>query len=352
MQNSYIISTRKSPLALWQAKKTQELLLKHNIQTELQTVVTTGDKMQKSALASLSLNDKNLPPHLATGKGLFIKEVQELLLNNEAHIAVHSMKDLPTEQTSGLVIGAVLTRASPNDVLILSPELKQEMNQFNLSFEKSSFSEIKKCLLQCKSFQIKPIGTTSLRRQYLMRKIFTSQLNLVTLRGNVDSRLKKVQNNEFSAILLAQAGLERLNLFSTQNMISLPTKEFVPAAAQGVVAIECSHDNLKLLDNLQKINCPETCQAAVVERLILDYFDGGCHSTVGIFFDNINKIDIIYGQSNIQKDFTIVLSEKCIKELNKVTKKSKNYSEMYETLMDSFVLNEIKMHLDKEGFLH
>ena len=349
MQNSYIISTRKSPLALWQANKTQELLLKHNIQTKLQTVVTTGDKMQKSALASLSLNDKNLPPHLATGKGLFIKEVQELLLNNEAHIAVHSMKDLPTEQTSGLAIGAVLTRGSPNDVLILSPELKHEMNQFNLSFETSSFNDIKKCLLKCNSFQLKPIGTTSLRRQYLMRKIFASQLNLVTLRGNIDSRLKKVQNNEFSAILLAQAGLERLNLFSKNDMIILPTKEFVPAAAQGVVAIECSHDNLNLLNKLQKINCTHTCQAAVIERLILDYFDGGCHSTVGIFFDNINKIEIIYGQSNIQKDFTIVLSEKCMRELISVTNKSKNYTEMYDTLMDSFVLNEIKMNLVKEG---
>ena len=125
MNSTIHIATRKSMLALWQAETIQKLLSFHGIKTSLLPIVTTGDKMQKSQLADIQLNI-NPEHHLTTGKGLFIKEIQEAILASKAQIAVHSMKDLPVTQTNGLKIAALLPRASACDVLILSPNVLEE----------------------------------------------------------------------------------------------------------------------------------------------------------------------------------------------------------------------------------
>ncbi len=320
MSSLIYIATRKSPLALWQAKTTQQLILHHQLKSELLTVVTTGDKIQHTQLASVVL-EGNQPHHLTTGKGLFIKEIQEALLSKKAHIAVHSMKDLPVEQTPGLVVGALLPRASPCDVLILSPQVLEGIGCKNKKINEIDFTTLKSMLLNSELFFSKPIGTTSARRQLLMKKLFSSTLDLQILRGNVDSRLKKVNNNEFSAILLAQAGLDRLEIFQPESMFSLPVDLFIPASAQGIIAIECSEDNKDLLNVLAKINCKKTCLQAAIERMVLSFLEGDCNSAVGSHYSE-QKINVLYGKNGVEKECRIAVSLNDLNELEKLLEKS------------------------------
>lgn len=361
MSKKIYIATRKSPLALWQAQTTQKLLLNLNIQSELSTIVTTGDKLQHTQLSSVTLDNNpqlqmhatKIPHHLSTGKGLFIKEIQEALLSGQAQIAVHSMKDLPVEQTPGLVIGALLPRATPNDVLVLSPQiiveiaqsrsqLSKEVANRNVDMNSISFENLKSLLLRSSSFLQKPIGTTSSRRQLLMRNLFSPKLNLQILRGNVDSRLKKVNNNEFSAILLAQAGLERLNLFDTKTMFTLPTDLFIPATAQGVVAIECREDNHDLIEILKKINCSQTCLQAGIERMVLYFLGGDCNSSIGVHYSS-QQIYIIYHKENIEKEFKIEVTLEELKEIENLI--NGNYSSFFANALKSSLANKIKNEL-------
>jgi len=341
------IATRKSPLALWQAQTTQKLLAKYNIKSELFPVVTTGDKLQHSQLSFIHIENNNQPHHLTTGKGLFIKEVQEALLSKQAQLAVHSMKDLPVQQTLGLVIAALFPRAKPNDVLVLSPKVLKEIGCKNKKLNEMDFAELKSLLLKSKLFFSKPIGTTSSRRQLLMKKLFTSNgvagcdLNLQVLRGNVDSRLKKVNNNEFSAILLAHAGLERLDLFRPESMFSLPTDLFIPAAAQGVIAVECMPDNAVLLKALKKMNCFETCLSAAIERMVLYFLEGDCNSAIGVHYVTSNEnISVLYGCGDIEKSFRLPVTMEDKVELKKIfIGASELYSDFFiQALQSSFAL--------------
>jgi hydroxymethylbilane synthase len=346
MSNIIYLATRKSPLALWQAKTTQHLLSQQNINSELLTVVTTGDKIQHTQLSSIALDENNQPRHLSTGKGLFIKEIQEALLTKQAHLAVHSMKDLPVEQTSGLVIGALLPRADARDVLILSPELLEELNLENKILSSFSFDEMKFLLLKIPNFSSKPIGTTSARRQLLMKRLFSQNLNLQILRGNVDSRLKKVNNNEFSAILLAKAGLDRLNLFSPASMFPLSVEQFIPATAQGVIAIECAKENNELLDVLRKINCPNTCLQAGIERMVLHFLEGDCSSAVAAYYEK-ETIYVLYGKGDVEKEFSIFVTIEEIVEATRIFHTCQEvYSVFFAALLQSSFAQRVKEKLE------
>ncbi len=278
MSQVFHIATRKSMLALWQAQTIQNLLCSYGVKASLLPLVTTGDKMQKSQLADIQIQQNNiLDHHLSTGKGLFIKEIQEAILSGKAQIAVHSMKDLPVTQTKGLSIVSLLARAGARDVLILSPKVLEETKLNLLSDEEREnleYQKLKEILLTSKIFCEKEIGTTSTRRQMLLRKSISSHLNIQILRGNIDTRLKRLRNNEFSAIILAEAGLERLGLLNKKEMFFLPITEFIPATAQGVIAVEIGENHHDLLNHASKFNCKKTCISAGIERMTLTILGG------------------------------------------------------------------------------
>lgn len=346
----YLIATRKSPLALWQAQHVQALLSQKNIVSELFPVVTSGDKLQHMALRDVG--DALAASQNLSGKGLFIKEIQEALLDGRAHIAVHSMKDLPVPQTSGLVLAALLPRAAAEDALVLSPAVLAEAGLGNLSAaEKKALplAELKKRLLQSPTFCSSPIGTTSLRRQMLLKKHFSPSLNLQILRGNVDSRLKKVRNQEFAAIMLAQAGLERMQWHEAPDIFTMPIDAFICATAQGVIAIEVSADNPTLLNTICSLTSPRTCVQAGVERLVLHLLGGGCHAAVAAHCTARNEVSALFEKNGEVREvrFTLTLEESEVIET--LLMQSQNiYSTFFHELCISEVADKIRRELERE----
>lgn len=349
------IATRKSMLALWQAQEIQKLLNSYGVEANLLPLVTTGDRMQKSQLADIQLYQGDaLDHHLTTGKGLFIKEIQEAILSKKAQIAVHSMKDLPVTQTKGLSIVSLLPRAGSRDVLILSPEVLEETKLSLLTDEERGnleYQKLKSILLTSKVFCEKEIGTTSTRRQMLLRKSMSLHLNIKTLRGNVDTRLKRLRNNEFSAIILAEAGLERLGLLNRKEMFFLPIAEFIPATAQGVIAVEIMENHYDLLNHVLKLNCKKTCFSTGVERMVLALLGGDCHSSIGVYYSN-GELFIICGKDGIHKEvqlfikpFEILQIEKLLEECNFI------FSHFFEKLCHSSFAKNLKSLLVAHGFL-
>lgn len=283
-----IIATRKSPLALWQANTVKSILVRKGFDVELNQVTTSGDKMQRGALADVSLDDPSLPAHLKTGKGLFVKEVQEEILAERADLAVHSMKDLPVEATSGLRVAAVLPRANPSDVIIFSPRLLASISaKAKISgLPDDNLGAILGGLTDSDWSSSAPVGTTSARRQFFLGKTLSpAALPLVVLRGNVDTRLSRVANNEFSFIMLARAGIDRLGLYAPEKMLTLPPALCTPAPAQGIVAIECRDSDAELRSALSEINDPATSLAAACERTALWLTGGNCHTALAAYFD-------------------------------------------------------------------
>ncbi len=352
MLSNVKIATRKSNLALWQAVSVQELLKNNGIQVTLFPLVTTGDKLQKSQLANIQLSNE-IVPHLSTGKGLFIKEIQEALLNNEAHIAVHSMKDLPVTQTKDLVVVSVLPRAGKHDVLILSPKVMAEIKEIDPHFDSQkikSIYDLKNILLQSKTFTTFPIGTTSSRRQMLLRKHISKDLNICVLRGNVDTRLKRLNADEFSAIMLAEAGLQRLNLFQKENMILMPLAQFIPAPAQGIVAIESLFRDKELIHEIVKINNKEAFFEAGLERLVLFLLGGDCHAAVGVCKEHDN-LYIICERNGIVRESVLSLNASISNLLESFYVEAENqYSTFFEKLCHSSFATDVLKHLRENKF--
>lgn len=352
MLNEIKIATRKSKLALWQAETVQTLLQNNHLSVQLFPLVTTGDKLQKTQLSNVQLTAVQ-EPHLATGKGLFIKEIQEALLTNKAHIAVHSMKDLPVTQTHTLSVVSVLPRAGKHDVLILSPKVMAELSEIDKDFSPNKitdFQDFKQLLLQSKAFTTQPIGTTSGRRQMLLKKQISPELNLKILRGNVDTRLQRLHANEFSAILLAEAGLQRLKLFSEENMIILPISKFIPAPAQGIVAIELKATNTELITEIKKINDLSAFIQAGLERLVLFLLGGDCHSAVGVCLEN-ESLFIICERSGVIRETVVQLSPDIFNMLETFSLEAAyQYSIFFEKLCVSSIAEKIKEQLLAASF--
>lgn len=239
------IGTRKSPLALAQADEVRKLLLavNKNIKVEIVHIVTSGDKFLNQPLADIG------------GKGLFTKEIEEALLDGSLDIAVHSMKDVPTQLPSGLVMGAILTREDPRDMLIGTG-----LNSLADLAEGAIF------------------GTSSLRRAAQV-KMNRPDIKIVALRGNVQSRLAKLERGEVQATMLAKAGLNRLGIHDIQG-VALPVEEFLPAIAQGAIAIECRADDMKTLELLSHLNDRDTQLAVDCERAFLRVLDGSCRTPI------------------------------------------------------------------------
>ncbi|NNE28072.1 MAG: hydroxymethylbilane synthase, partial [Saprospiraceae bacterium] len=248
-----IVGTRGSKLALWQANFVRDQLESLGVEVEIKIVQTKGD-----AVTDLSF-DK------IEGKGFFTKEIEEELLAGKIDMAVHSMKDLPTESPEGLVIAGVSYRADPADWLIIRESAVVENQSLNL-----------------KSGAI--VGTSSNRRKSWI-KDFRLDVVLKNLRGNVPTRLNKLRSGDYDAIILAAAGITRLELSMDGFFVQpLNVKEFVPAPAQGVLAFQVRNNDLSLRRFIQEnIHHSEVSSATNVERTLLKLFNGGCQLALGAY---------------------------------------------------------------------
>lgn len=344
------IATRKSALALWQANTVKQLLENLGLQVELNLVVTTGDKMQRGALADISLDDPNLPAHLKTGKGLFVKEVQEEILAGRADLAVHSMKDLPVETTAGLRVVAVLPRANPSDVMVFSPSLLASLKALlgNNPLQNSAI-EVIAALRKLNWKNSAPVGTTSARRQSFLRHTFKElDLPLSVLRGNVDTRLGRVAADEFSFIMLARAGIDRLGLHNPTTMLTLPVTLSLPAPAQGIVAIECREDDNLLRAQLSTLNSFEASFAAAFERTTLWLTGGNCHTALAAH-QNGNQLNSWATANSHYSEFTHTLNEIEQKKWQKISENS-DHAEVFQSLLQSDIAEKIHTHLVETGY--
>lgn len=248
------IATRKSALALWQAEYVKAALLSAhtNLQVELVPMSTQGDKILDTPLAKIG------------GKGLFIKELEVAMTEGRADIAVHSMKDVPVAFPDGFGLHAICERENPFDAFV--------SNQFN------SLQDLPQNAL---------VGTSSLRRQCQIRQA-RPDLVIKDLRGNVNTRLAKLDAGEYDAIILAAAGLIRLGMQQRiKNEISAQLS--LPAVGQGAVGIECRNDDAELIALLAPLNHPETAIRVRAERAMNAKLNGGCQVPIGSFAELNNE---------------------------------------------------------------
>ena len=246
------IGTRGSKLALWQANYLQAELAKIGLTSSIHIIKTKGDTIQDLSFDKIE------------GKGFFTKEIEEALLGEEVDLAVHSMKDLPTTSPEGLVITAVSYREDPTDWLIIRKEVS-----------------VKNQLLQLPLGAV--VGTSSARRKAQLRH-FRSDFVLKDIRGNVPTRIDKLRQGQFDAIVLAGAGITRLELdLSEFEVIKFDPKEFIPAPAQGVLAFQVRENDKELRRQLRALHHQEVADCTNVERRVLQLLDGGCHLPLGAF---------------------------------------------------------------------
>ena len=242
-----LIGTRGSPLALWQARHVQDLLLEHHGPgggaVDLSVITTSGDRIQDKPLADVG------------GKGLFTKEIDEAQLRGDVALAVHSMKDLPTVLPDGLGVAAVLPRADVRDAF-LSPKAPS--------------------LVELPPGAV--VGTSSLRRAAQVKRS-RPDLRVIDFRGNVETRLRKLDEGVADATLLAKAGLDRLGLSSKVTSI-LSVDEMLPAVAQGAIAIVTRKDDAETHALLAPLNDPATAVAVACERAFLAQLDGSCRTPI------------------------------------------------------------------------
>ncbi|HSD92055.1 MAG TPA: hydroxymethylbilane synthase [Methyloceanibacter sp.] len=242
-----LIGTRGSPLALWQARHVWARLLEADGLGEgdvgLSVITTSGDRIKDKPLREFG------------GKGLFTKEIDEALLRGDVDLAVHSMKDLPTELPKGICIAAVLPRADVRDAFISS--------------KAPGLAELPPGAA---------VGTSSLRRAAQILRL-RPDLRVVDFRGNVETRLKKLSEGQADATLLALAGLERLGLAAHATSI-LSTEEMLPAVAQGAIGVTCREDDKRTRQLLEKLNDAASATAIACERSFLASLDGSCKTPI------------------------------------------------------------------------
>ncbi|MGZ4957980.1 MAG: hydroxymethylbilane synthase [Methylomonas sp.] len=247
------IATRQSPLALWQAEHVAARLQKAfpQLKTELVKMVTRGDKILDAPLAKVG------------GKGLFVKELEQGMLDGTADIAVHSMKDVPVEFPEGLHLAVILDREDPTDAFV--------SNQYRNLAELPADARI---------------GTSSLRRQCQIKEKFPNA-EIIALRGNVNTRLAKLDAGEFDAIILASAGLKRLG-FEGRIAARLSPGESLPAVGQGAIGIECRMDDAEIHEYLKVLHDKDTSTRVRAERAMNARLNGGCQVPIAGFAEIVD----------------------------------------------------------------
>ena len=243
-----IIGSRGSKLALIYAERARiELLKNSEIESvQIKSITTTGDK----------ITDVRVSEH--GGKGLFCKAIEKELLDGNIDIAVHALKDMPTEETDGLLTNCFLERNDPREILI--------------SKEKKLLKDFAPGAL---------VGTSSFRREFQIKKI-RQDLSCKLIRGNIDTRIKKLNDNLYDAIILSYAGIKSLGLSENISQI-FSTSEIIPSAGQGVVALQCKNDDKDLIEILKNVNHQKTHNCIKAERNVLKVLEGDCETAVGAF---------------------------------------------------------------------
>ena len=255
-----VIGSRGSDLALWQANHVKSQLENLGCSVEIKIIVTQGDAIQDLSFDKLE------------GKGFFTKEIEVALLNKSIDLAVHSHKDLETNPPAGLIIACVSEREDPADLLLIAKSAIDSNLEWNL-----------------KANAI--VGTSSARRKSQVVR-FRDDVEIKDLRGNVPTRIQKLRDGHYDAILLAKAGVDRLQIdLSEFEVVVLNPKAFVPAPAQGVLALQIREEDTTLFDVLQKMNHPEVQRRIAVERKVLNLMEGGCQLPLGVY---CNEKDIVY----------------------------------------------------------
>ena len=246
-----IIGSRGSKLALIYAEKAREKILNHSKafgieEVIIKKIVTKGDQVQDKRLSEVG------------GKGLFSKTIEVELLDNKIDIAVHALKDMPSEETEGLLTNCFLERNDPREILI---------SKDNKHLKDLALNSI--------------IGTSSFRREFQIKKI-RDDLNCKLIRGNVDTRIRKLNENLYDAIILSYAGIDSLGL--NQNISqTFSTSEIIPCAGQGVIALQCRNNDEDLIELLKKVDHKSTHSSIKAERNVLKVLEGDCETAIGAF---------------------------------------------------------------------
>jgi len=251
MKKKIIIGSRGSKLALIYAERAKSEIMKFAQisgieEVEIKSITTIGDTIQNTRLSDYG------------GKGLFSKTIEDELLREKIDIAVHALKDMPSDETEGLITNCFLERNDPREILI---------------------SKDNKHIKDLVSNSI--VGTSSFRREFQLKKI-RGDLNYKLIRGNVDTRIKKLNDNLYDAIILSYAGIQSLNLDKNISQI-FSTSEIIPSAGQGVVALQCKQNDQELIKLLNKVNHQSTYDCVQAERNVLKILEGDCETAVGAF---------------------------------------------------------------------
>ena len=246
------IGTRGSDLALWQANFVKSELEKLGCNVEINIIKTQGDKIQNLSFDKLE------------GKGFFTKEIEEALLNQSVDLAVHSHKDLETNQPDGLEIVAVSERENPSDILLV---------------KKEAFDGSKNLSLKANAV----VGTSSARRKALLNA-FRDDISIKDLRGNVPTRIEKLRKEDYDAIVLANAGVSRLEIdLSEFEVVVLKPQEFIPAPAQGVLGLQIRANDATTRSFVQQLNHHDVKSIIDIERGVINKMEGGCQLPLGVY---------------------------------------------------------------------
>ena len=293
-----IIGSRGSELALIYAERARVKILKFYPEVEIKKITTTGDINQKDRLSEIG------------GKGLFSKQIENELLNEKIDIAVHALKDMPSEETEDLLINCFLERNDPREVLI--------------SHNNDLIKDLKPNSI---------VGTSSFRREFQLKKI-RSDLNYKLIRGNVDTRIKKLNEKLYDAIILSYAGIQSLKLDKNISQI-FSTREIIPSVGQGVVALQCRKNDSEIIKLLDKVNHKLTNICVVAERQFLKVLEGDCETAVGaianLVGDQINLEAELFSIDGKQRFYhkaskNINYSSELGREVGEILKKESNNS--------------------------
>ena len=297
MNKKIIIGSRGSKLALIYAKIAKDKIIQNSTLKDedisIREITTKGDKVQNTRLSEIG------------GKGLFSKNIEKELQDEKIDIAVHALKDLPTIETKGLITNTFLERNDPREVLI---------------------TKDKKKLKELKPKSI--IGTSSYRREFQIRNI-RPDLNCKIIRGNVDTRIKKLNDGLYDAIILSYAGI---NFLKMNNQISevLSIGDVIPSAGQGIISLQCRENDKKIVSILKKINHDETYKRAQAERNVLKVLEGDCETAVGVY-SSIKEDEIILEAELFSIDGTQRFYEKKSRKIENAKELGKEVGQMLKT---------------------
>lgn len=260
------IGSRGSDLALWQANHIKNQLEKLGAEVSITIIKTQGDAIQHLSFDKME------------GKGFFTKELESALLDESIDLAVHSHKDLETNFPQGLTIASVSERENPSDVLLINKNAVDVNRKWNLK-------------------ENAVVGTSSARRKSQLIT-YRPDVEIKDLRGNVPTRIQKLADGNYDAILLAKAGLDRLQInLDAFHVEVLNPKEFVPAPAQGVLGLQIRENDAELATILSKLNHPEVQKRIEVERKVLNLLQGGCQLPLGVYCPDEQNVYVSFGQN-------------------------------------------------------